>query len=140
MKSYSSLAYTGWIGPWDRRLSANYQVFRKVSELGAMPQGLYSFIDVNPDSICWPYFGMHMDRDSFYNYPNASHKGGGVVAFADAHASYHRWQDRRTTTPGDLPGDNHEPYHYHDSASAHNPDLAWLRQRASYLSAPSENN
>jgi prepilin-type N-terminal cleavage/methylation domain-containing protein len=131
IRSYELNAYTGWTGPWDTRMSDNYRIFRKLCELGAIPQDVFTFIDVNPDSICWPYFGMHMDRDSFFNFPNTSHQRGGVVSFSDLHVGYHRWQDPRTLKGGIL-----KTYHFHDFDSPGNPDLAWLRQRTSYLSTP----
>ena len=88
-----------------------------------MPAGVFTFIDVNPDSICWPYFGVYMDRDSFFNFPNSSHNRGGVLAFGDAHVERHHWQDQRTIT-------SYSPdYHRHDDQSAGNQDLAWLRLR-----------
>ncbi len=103
LRSYELNAYAGWIEPWDQtwdyRMSSLFRIFRKTTDIPAkIPAGLiYTFMDVNPDSICWPYFGMHMDRDSFFNFPNASHNRGGVVAFADSHVEYHKWMDPRTS-------------------------------------------
>ena len=128
IRSYSLNAYIGWSGPWDYRLSTAYKVFMKYSELSVrMPAGAFTFLDVNPDSICWPYFGVYMDRDSFFNFPNSSHSRGGVLAFSDGHAEYHRWQDQRTITA-------YSPdYHRHDDPSPNNVDLAWFRARATVL-------
>jgi len=128
IRSYSLNCYIGWTGTWDNRLSVAYKVFKKYSEINArMPAGAFTFIDVNPDSICWPYFGMFMDHDSFFNFPNSSHSRGGVVAFGDGHIEYHRWRDQRTITAFS------NDYHRHDEPSAGNVDLAWLRQRATVL-------
>ena len=80
-------------------------------------------MDVNPDSICWPYFGVYMNQDSFFNFPNSSHNRGGVVSFADGHVEYHRWRDQRTITA-------YSPaYHNHQDSSPNNLDLVWLRDR-----------
>src|SRR5438128_6613761 len=69
LRSYALNAYVGWTGPWDTRLSPAYTVFRKHSDLvRMMPAGVFTFIDVNPDSICWPYFGMKMDTEAFFNF------------------------------------------------------------------------
>ena len=94
-----------------------------------MPAGLFTFLDVNPDSICWPYFGVKMDADSFFNFPNSSHNRGGVMSFADAHAEYHRWTDRRTIAA------HSSNYHQHDDSSSGNQDIAWLRPRTTVINA-----
>lgn len=125
IRSYSLNCYLGWTGAWDSRLSTAYKIFSKYSDLSSrMPAGTFTFIDVNPDSICWPYFGVYMDRDSFFNFPNSSHNRGGVVSFGDGHVERHQWQDQRTITA------HSTDYHRHDDSSPNNPDLAWLRLRA----------
>jgi len=125
IRSYSLNSYLGWAGVWDSRLSLNYRIFMKHSELPQrMAASLLTFIDVNPDSICWPYFGVYMDKEAFFNFPNSSHNRGGVASFADGHVEYHRWRDQRTITA-------YSPdYHQHQDISAGNQDLAWLRERA----------
>jgi len=127
LRSYALNAYVGWSGAWDGRLSTAFRIFRKHSEISPkLPAGTFTFIDVNPDSICWPYFGVQMLRDSFFNFPNASHNLGGVVSFADGHVEFHRWTDGRTTRAFS------DDYHRHDDPSPHNLDLAWLRARTSF--------
>jgi prepilin-type N-terminal cleavage/methylation domain-containing protein/prepilin-type processing-associated H-X9-DG protein len=128
LRSYALNAYVGWTGPWDDRLSAAFHIFRKHSEISPkLPAGTFTFIDVNPDSICWPYFGVQMARDSFFNFPNSSHNLGGVVAFADGHVESHRWADPRTIQAFS------QDYHRHDDPSPGNVDLAWLRARTTFL-------
>lgn len=128
LRSYALNCYLGWSGPWDSRLSAAYRVFTKHSQLVAnMPSGTFTFQDVNPESICWPYFGVHMDRDSFFNWPNSSHNRGGVVSFADGHVEYHRWRDQRTISP------QSPSYHQHNDSSPGNKDLTWIQTRTSIL-------
>jgi prepilin-type processing-associated H-X9-DG protein len=83
-----------------------------------------TFIDVYADSLCWPYFGVYMTQDSFFNFPNSSHNRGGVVSFADGHTEYHRWQDQRTIAAYSA------NYHNHNDPSSRNVDLVWLRARA----------
>src|SRR5437899_660007 len=125
LRSYSLNAYMGWEGPWDIRLSSDYKVLRKHSEISAaaMPGGAFLFQDVNENSICWPYFGVKMDRDVFFNFPSSLHNRGGVISFADGHVGRHRWQDRRTLTA-------YSPdYHQHYDPSDRNVDLAWTRER-----------
>ncbi len=129
-RSYELNAYTGWVGPWDTRMSTAYYMFRKSTEITAkVPAGMvFTFLDVNPDSVCWPYFGMHMDHDSFFNYPNSSHNRGGVIAFADGHVDYHKWMDVRTYSPAAT-----VDWHSHDQSSPGNKDLVWLRDRTTFL-------
>lgn len=128
LRSYSLNAYAGWIGPWDSRLSTSYKIFRKHSAIASsMPEGLFLFQDVNPDSICWPFFGVQMDLDKFFNFPGSSHNRGGVISYADGHVERHRWQDQRTITAYSA------DYHAHTEPSPGNIDLAWLRRRTSVL-------
>ena len=124
IRSYALNAYLGWMGPLDDRLSAAFRVFRKHSEITApMPLGTFLFSDVYPESICWPYFGVYMNQDTFFNFPGSSHNRGSVISFTDAHAERHRWQDPRTLRA-------YSPdYHQHRDSSPANPDLRWLRQR-----------
>jgi prepilin-type N-terminal cleavage/methylation domain-containing protein/prepilin-type processing-associated H-X9-DG protein len=131
LRSYAMNGYLGWVGEWDSRLGPRdnrgnplYKVFYKHSDLvAAMPGGVFVFQDVNPDSICWPFFGVQMVQDAFFNFPNASHSEGGVISFADGHADYHHWRDQRTITAYS------RDYHAHADVSPNNQDLDWLRQR-----------
>jgi prepilin-type N-terminal cleavage/methylation domain-containing protein/prepilin-type processing-associated H-X9-DG protein len=131
IRSYSMNVYAGWSGAWDDRLhpyDGNKQplnrVFTKHSQMAArMPSGTFLFLDVNPDSICWPYFGMQMDRDDFFNFPGSSHNRAANVSFADGHIETHRWTDQRTITAYS------SDYHKHSDNSDGNRDLAWLRDR-----------
>jgi len=131
VRSYSLNVYTGWVGPWDNRLGpldSNsmpvYKIFRKYSDIiRNMPSGMFLFMDVHPDSICWPYFGVYMTDDYFFNWPNSSHNRGAVVSFADGHAEYHRWRDQRTITAFST------RYHDHRDPSPGNQDIYWIRER-----------
>jgi prepilin-type N-terminal cleavage/methylation domain-containing protein/prepilin-type processing-associated H-X9-DG protein len=124
IRSYALNSYLGWVGPLDDRLSAAYRIFRRHSDLTApMPMGTFLFSDVQPDSICWPYFGVYMKEDFFFNFPGSRHNRGAVVSFSDGHAEYHRWRDPRTIKA-------YSPdYHQHQDSSPGNADLPWLRQR-----------
>jgi prepilin-type N-terminal cleavage/methylation domain-containing protein/prepilin-type processing-associated H-X9-DG protein len=124
LRSYSLNAYLGWIGSWDSRLSPSYKVFKKHAQLvKPMPVGLFVFQDVNPNSICWPFFGVQMAEDSFFNFPNSSHGGGGIISFADGHVENRRWRDQRTIVASSA------DYHQHQDDSPNNQDLYWLRER-----------
>ncbi len=128
IRSYSLNGYLGWAGTWDNRLAANYRVFQKYAQVNAaMPQGTFLFGDVHRDSICWPYFGVVMDRDVFFNYPGSSHSSGAVFSFSDGHAEYHKWVDGRTINPKSA------DFHKHNDSSPGNRDLAWLRVRTTVV-------
>jgi prepilin-type N-terminal cleavage/methylation domain-containing protein/prepilin-type processing-associated H-X9-DG protein len=125
LRSYSLNAYVG-TGTWDTRLSTMFRVFKKHGDMAAaIPAGILTFVDVNPDSICWPYFGVYLSQESFFNFPNSSHNRAGVIAFADGHVERRRWLDQRTINA--ISPD----YHHHTDHSPRNADLAWLRERAS---------
>ena len=126
LRSYSMNAYVGWTGHWDDRLSADYTVFRKASEVTpSLASGLLLFTDVHPKSICWPYFGVQMKEDVFLLFPGNAHNRGSVIAFIDGHVERHRWIDPRTIAAFSL------DYHAHHDSSPHNADLVWLRQHSS---------
>jgi prepilin-type processing-associated H-X9-DG protein len=126
VRSYSLNAYLGWTGDWESRLSLDYQVFKKHSQMvGRVPAQVFVFQDVHPESICHPFFGMHMEEESFYSFPSSAHNRAGVISFADGHVEAHRWKDPRTVTASS------PDYHHHDDPSARNADLAWLRERTS---------
>ena len=127
-RSYQLNVYAGYASTatWDPRLPTDYYIFLKSTDITAKVAAgmVFTFQDVNPDSICWPYYGMYMNKDSFFSFPNASHNRGGVMAFADGHVEYHKWMDARTFNPSPSTA-----WHNHDAASPGNADLAWLRDR-----------
>jgi prepilin-type N-terminal cleavage/methylation domain-containing protein/prepilin-type processing-associated H-X9-DG protein len=125
LRSYSMNAYVGWTGHWDDRLSSNYAVFKKASQIApSLTSGLLLFTDVHPKSICWPYFAVQMNQDVFLLFPGNAHNQGSVTSFADGHVDRHRWVDSRTIAA--LSSD----YHAHHDPSPHNLDLVWLRQHS----------
>jgi prepilin-type N-terminal cleavage/methylation domain-containing protein len=124
LRSYSLNAYVGWTGPWDTRLASNYRIFTKHSQMVAnMPLGTFLFMDVHPNSICWPPFGVQMVNDSFFNFPGSSHNRAAVVSYSDGHIETHRWLDPRTLAAYST------DYHKHADASPGNKDLVWMRER-----------
>jgi prepilin-type N-terminal cleavage/methylation domain-containing protein/prepilin-type processing-associated H-X9-DG protein len=119
--SYSINVYLGLTGDRDDRLCADYTVFEKQSQI-SRSAGIFVFTDVNPKSICWPYFGVQMREDVFLLFPSSSHNAGAVMSFADGHVERHGWRDPRTITAFS------PNYHAHHDSSPGNIDLAWLRQ------------
>lgn len=131
IRSYQMNAYVGWDTAWDFRLDTNYKLFHKQSDFAAanMPEGTFIFIDVQPDSICWPFYGVQMAptfADYFFNFPSSAHNRGAVLAYADSHVEWHQWTDGRTVAAKVTGGHS---YHYHHEQSTGNQDLGWLRVR-----------
>jgi prepilin-type processing-associated H-X9-DG protein len=107
-------------------ISSTYQMYLRFSQLsGAGAANRFTFIDVNPYSICTPAFGVDMLASAFTHYPSALHRGSGVVSFADGHVEQHKWRDRRTLRPLS----SFETYISHGEYSPANQDLAWLTNR-----------
>jgi prepilin-type N-terminal cleavage/methylation domain-containing protein/prepilin-type processing-associated H-X9-DG protein len=126
LRSYSLNAYVGWTGHWDDRLSADFAVFKKASQVTpSLASGMLLFAEVHPQSICWPYFAVQMREDVFLLWPGGAHNRGGVISFIDGHVERHRWADPRTLAARSL------DYHAHHDASPRNSDLVWLRQHSS---------
>jgi len=128
IRSYEMNAYVGWSGAWDYRLDTNYKLFRKQGDFASvsMTEGTFVFIDVQPDSICWPFFGVMMATtysNYFFNFPSSAHNRGAVVAYADSHVEWHQWTDGRTIAAKST------SYHSHHELSTANADLGWLRER-----------
>jgi prepilin-type N-terminal cleavage/methylation domain-containing protein/prepilin-type processing-associated H-X9-DG protein len=128
IRSYELNAYVGWNNVWDYRLATGYKIFRKQTDFtSATPSEIFLFIDVQPDSICWPYFGVEMTEDSMFNFPASCHGHGAVLSYADGHVEWHRWTDGRTIAARSL------HYHMHREPSAGNADLRWLRTRTTVV-------
>jgi len=124
IRSYALNAYLGWVGEWDSRLSEQHKVFWKQSQMTAPgPAGTFLFQDVQTASICFPYFGVRMQDESFFNFPSSAHRQRGVLSFADGHIESRQWADPRTVQAYS------REYHNHNDPSPGNPDLTWLRER-----------
>jgi prepilin-type N-terminal cleavage/methylation domain-containing protein len=133
LRSYALNAYLGWKGSWDGRMSTSYTVFQKFGLLSSrMPQGVFTFMDVQPDSICWPFFGVQMQTDTMFNFPGTSHTRGAEVSYADGHVDFHRWLTARTLNPQGV------DFHAHNDSVPGNVDLAWIRARTSVLKTPGQ--
>jgi prepilin-type N-terminal cleavage/methylation domain-containing protein len=131
IRSYSMNAYMGW-ATHRNELSERHQVFQKRSDIaGASPAGLFVFQEVHPGSICMPAFMTHLPGgavNGFYHYPSSLHRGKGVINFADGHLESRKWEDPRTVKPANSEILSHWQH------SPGNVDVAWLRERTTYLS------
>jgi prepilin-type N-terminal cleavage/methylation domain-containing protein len=130
IRSYQLNEYAGW----DNRdygglpTGSGAAIFRKFSQINKpSPADLFTFLDVNPKSICWPFFGVILTTpgaERVFHYPAAYHNRRGVLSFADGHTEPHRWLDPRTIDP------HSTSFHSHNDSSPNNVDMAWLQQHA----------
>lgn len=131
VRDYALNCYVGTSGFFDVRLDNNYKTFGRSTEIiGPSPSSLFLFQDVYPDSICWPYFGVHMEDGrpvTVFSFPNVEHNGRGVISYADGHGEVRRWFDPRTLVP------RSPDFHKHEDASPNNRDILWLRERTTTL-------
>lgn len=129
VRSYGMNAYVGWEGAAYRSLpNASYRVFKKATSITLpSPSDLLVFQDMNPDSICRPFFGTYMESGTtrFYHYPASYHAQSGVNSFADTHVEAHRWKDSRTILA------KSPSFHGHNDSSPNNPDIVWLKEHTS---------
>ncbi len=135
-RSYALNSHMGyWGGPFSSPNSSRYVTFQKASELAAgSPADLLLFLDSNPYSICHSAFvvaynvGADGEPDGqYYHKPSAEHEGSGVLSFADGHIDIRKWK-------APIKFDNAKnPFPGHLDQRPGNPDLKWLRDRASIL-------
>jgi prepilin-type N-terminal cleavage/methylation domain-containing protein/prepilin-type processing-associated H-X9-DG protein len=116
----------------------NWRIFTKQSDIiGPMPVNAWVFIDEHPDSINDGFFRVNLNgvaadgtggTFTWNDYPANNHGGAGVLAFADGHASSHKWTDPALIN-------NPVSHTKNNSLAATSPysDLIWLRQATSSL-------
>ncbi|HVY72296.1 MAG TPA: hypothetical protein VHH73_20345, partial [Verrucomicrobiae bacterium] len=105
-----------------------YVVFKKTAEV-ALPSQIFTFIEIFPDSICRPMFGMNMDSQAIYHTPASFHGQVSNMAFADGHAEVHKWRDPNFNNPKPPPPDWHNHGGIMIKASSKD-DLQWLKDHA----------
>jgi len=129
LRSYSMNWFVGWDGPnrnW--RPNPQYLTYQRQSDMNRPgPANTFLLTDVHPESICWPFFGVYMEKDSFMMYPASYHDNSAAFSFADGHVEAKKWTDARTVVNDPTAVD----WHGHDEESVGNADLAWLREHAS---------
>jgi prepilin-type N-terminal cleavage/methylation domain-containing protein/prepilin-type processing-associated H-X9-DG protein len=130
VRSYAMNVYVGWGDQAYRNLpdEQRFLVYRKSSQISRpSPASLLVFVEVNPDSICRPFFGIYEDANTqrIYHYPAAYHQNSGVNSFADGHVESHKWRDPRTIKP------TATDLHSHDFSVPGDQDVQWMKERAS---------
>ncbi|MBT5928021.1 MAG: type II secretion system protein [Verrucomicrobia bacterium] len=128
VRSYSLNAFFGWVFPSEVNYGSGYHGYSKPSQLAGMKASdVFTFIDVNSDSICYGGFITKIGSKQFFHIPGAYHNGQGVAAFVDGHVEVLKWKDQRTIT-------NKTILHFEESKG--NPDLKWLQAHAAERSTP----
>jgi len=112
--------------------SPPFRTYPTISSIVApAPSSVFVFLDEHPDSINDAAFAVKCNtRDSgarIIDFPASFHNGACGFAFADGHAEIKKWMDKRTKV---------EPSYGKrglqlNVASANNPDVAWMQDRAS---------
>lgn len=128
VRSYSLNWFLGWTESANVPPLSDHVLFRKSSDLSlGPPSGVFAFLDVRRESICWPTFMVDMlpERTTHMRmFPASYHDRSAVVGFADGHVESKKWSDPRTLSPASI------NFHNHDTASPNNADVIWLQQRA----------
>lgn len=122
----------GTDGGWGAPIAA-YRIYLKMSELqDPGPSKVFVFLDMREDSIDMGNFAVRMagwpnqpELYGFYDLPGYYHHQAGGFSFADGHSEIRRWRDPRTMPPLVKGGLIYDTF-----ASPHNPDVAWLQERA----------
>jgi prepilin-type N-terminal cleavage/methylation domain-containing protein len=127
VRSYGMNSHVGWEGAVYRENPVpGFRVFKKTSEMtGPGSSDLFVFMEIHPDSICRPFFGMHMTTPAFYHVPANHHGRNSAVSFGDGHVESHRWLDSRTYNPP-----RSLDWHGHNYVTANNRDIVWLQEHA----------
>lgn len=134
IRDYSLNAYFNWIIANDQVDNPSYYNFTSMSDMAPYDASqLYTFVDTEPNSVCFSAFVLFMADTGFYwHRPSIEHNNGGVLAFADAHVEAHRWTDP-TTFQAAQQGGSPTWDGAHFLIYPGNQDRAWLKQHASVL-------
>jgi len=89
------MVFVDGMKPFMPRTNGRFQAFRNSSDCRHLPTAdTLLFLDMNPYSLCRPFFGIAMDAPyGFYHIPASQHNGGGVNSFVDGSVIPHRWKD-----------------------------------------------
>src|SRR6185437_8218595 len=106
-----------------------FYAFIKASDIiDPGPANTFVFVDEHEDSIFGGTFDVDLGfagPDTWWlQLPASRHSGSGVFSFADGHAQTKKWRDPRTVVP------MKHVWRSEGEPSPHNPDVLWLRERA----------
>ena len=143
IRSYSMNCWMGgpgytkpsWPNDFDLGVQKGWQVFRKLSAIGAPnPSMSMVLIDERPEIINDGWFGISMygypDIPSvwtMYDWPAKYPNNASGISFADGHADIHRWKDARTQPT---------KTHYGGETMPNNQDIFWVMDHCTGKSGP----
>ena len=128
VRSYALNSHMNWVGdPYRSLPTTGWKVFRKLTGItGISPSDAMTFVDVNPESICRPFFGVYMEAaERIYHFPASYHNGSGQFTFSDGHVEPKKWFSQDFLKP------KVADFHTHDFPTKGNKDLFWLRLHTS---------
>src|SRR5436190_21285757 len=69
VRSYGMNSHVGWEGAVYRdNPMPGFRVFKRTGDVASPgPADLFVFMEIYPDSICRPFFGLHLTTSSFYH-------------------------------------------------------------------------
>jgi prepilin-type processing-associated H-X9-DG protein len=125
-----TVSMSGWMGwPNTAAWNAGYRMFRKTTDISMpSPSEAMVFLDERDDSIDDAYFATDMVTHQIVNFPASYHGGSGGVTFADGHAEIHRWRSEQLLKRQQMGAQSQK--NEFTAVPANNPDLVWLRARA----------
>lgn len=119
VRSYSMNSYIAPVTRQEFRPGQGWKWFNRATDI-ATPSQIFTFTDVHPDTICMPHFRVEMSGSQWYHAPSDLHSRGGILAFADGHVEFHKWNGFKVPA-----GKQHH-------IAANDKDLFWIRERATY--------
>jgi prepilin-type N-terminal cleavage/methylation domain-containing protein/prepilin-type processing-associated H-X9-DG protein len=127
-----SIAMNGWLNTdyaAEPRRAPEYRNNKKLSDLlNPSPARIFVFLDEREDSIDDSFFSVYMDGPEVIgNFPGAYHNEGANLSFADGHVEWHKWVDKRTKPPLNI------PFVGYYVSSPGNPDVRWFREHSTGL-------
>ncbi len=130
LRSYSLNDYMN--GGVEQYAPAPGTAFYKKNTDFSKPSTLFSFIDVEPITICYTPFEIPInDVTPFFSAPGAMHdRRFGVMSYVDGHTEAHRWK-----LPLVRPVPSTAPQNPHP-AQSDAVDINYIRTRAHHLLAP----
>lgn len=125
-RSYGMNSHVGWRDDVyrDQPVSGYRKYLRSTDMTDPSPSQLFVFGEIHHDSICRPFYGVIMARDSWYHVPANYHKPASTYSFADGHVEIKKWKDGRTYNPPKTLS-----WHDHEFAVSGSADVRWLQQR-----------
>ena len=142
MNGFVDGANPSYLAGWNSTMAQGWQVYAKASDVvNPNPSGLWVFVDEHPDSINDGWLITTTVANSQFqapatweDHPSTLHGGACGFAFADGHATLHKWISGTTAVPVT------KVSHNGDYPVGGNPvDILWMIQHSSAPKAGAAN-